>query len=420
MALKVYHSLSVCLCVCFVALCLPTVQASIHERSSEANKLLEENEYDDETHLLSAAEKRRLVDIQRSSSEDKPETLKEEDEDARKSELERFIKLLEDEEDEEGLESTVEDDDSTEGTRAKDDYSLNPRERIKQLLDDINREKEKEEESKSLQRDKGIDRNGESFTSVEENSEASSEEALQRKEEIPGVGELFEGDIVMDTRLFSAVSGENEKRDAVTEEQYLWPNARVPYVLSDKLGDLALERIREAIEDYHKYTCVRFVPRLETDVDYLYFFSNKSMCYSTVGRAGGKQKVSIGRGCERKGTVIHEMLHSIGFIHEQSRPDRDKHVKVFNENIKKKMLHNFKKYPSHIVSNLGEEYDYDSVMHYHNKAFSRNGDDTLQAIDNPTRRFGQRVGFSKTDIRQVNKLYPCHKDEDIMDDIAYE
>ena len=50
--------------------------------------------------------------------------------------------------------------------------------------------------------------------------------------------ELFEGDIVMDPRLYSAVTGENDKRDAVTDEYYLWPHARVPYVLasSKKLG----------------------------------------------------------------------------------------------------------------------------------------------------------------------------------------
>ena len=60
-----------------------------------------------------------------------------------------------------------------------------------------------------------------------------------------------------------------------------------------------------------------------------------------MGRQGGKQDISIGNGCERLGTVLHEMMHTIGFIHEQSRPDRDKYIKVFYDNIKPGEISNF-------------------------------------------------------------------------------
>ena len=45
-------------------------------------------------------------------------------------------------------------------------------------------------------------------------------------------------------------------------------------------------------------------------------------------------KISFGNDWKwhRKGTALHEILHSLGFHHEQSRTDRDKYLKVINSN----------------------------------------------------------------------------------------
>lgn len=57
-------------------------------------------------------------------------------------------------------------------------------------------------------------------------------------------------------------------------------------------------------------------------------------CWSFVGRRGGKQVVSLARrGCLYHGTVQHELLHALGFNHEQTRSDRDNHIRVLLQNV---------------------------------------------------------------------------------------
>ena len=53
---------------------------------------------------------------------------------------------------------------------------------------------------------------------------------------------------------------------------------------------------------------------------------------------GGNQTINIGNKCERKGIVQHEIFHALGRIHEHSRPDRNRFVKIHYGNIKRGTL----------------------------------------------------------------------------------
>ena len=69
--------------------------------------------------------------------------------------------------------------------------------------------------------------------------------------------------------------------------------------------------------------------------------------------------------------------------------------------------HNFNKYSHGKLDYLGAMYDFQSLMHYGSHAFSKNGKRTIKAIKQPSLQFGQRKGFSETDIQQLNALYDC-------------
>ena len=54
-------------------------------------------------------------------------------------------------------------------------------------------------------------------------------------------------------------------------------------------------------------------------------------------------------------------------------------------------------------------------MHYSNKAFSSNGEDTLVAKIDPSLRFGRRLQLTPYDIQQINTLYPCPKKDGLCE-----
>ena len=56
--------------------------------------------------------------------------------------------------------------------------------------------------------------------------------------------------------------------------------------------------------------------------------------------------MSLTKNCKKYTIVLHEIMHTLGFWHEQSRPDRDDYVTVFYENIKP----GFKQYLSSVVT----------------------------------------------------------------------
>ncbi|XP_077567814.1 low choriolytic enzyme-like [Stigmatopora nigra] len=210
------------------------------------------------------------------------------------------------------------------------------------------------------------------------------------------------GDIAIPSGLQNA--------DPCTKNRCLWPKASdgfvyVPYKISRQYSTRQRNIIIIGLRSFGESTCIRFTP-LNGQEDFV-DIQSRSGCYSFIGRRGRGQVVSLSRqGCIFQHIIQHELLHALGFNHEQTRSDRDQHVRILLENVIPGMESNFQRIRTR---NLGTPYDYNSVMHYGRFAFSRNRQPTIVPIPDEDVAIGRADKMSQIDIRRVNLLYGCNE-----------
>lgn len=160
-------------------------------------------------------------------------------------------------------------------------------------------------------------------------------------------------------------------------------------------------------------SCLSFEEVTADQSYYVNITSDPGGCYSAVGYQEKVQQMNLenyalDEGCYRMGSVLHELLHVLGFQHQQSTWNRDEYVRIAFENIADGKEHNFEKYDENIVDNFDQDYDYGSVMHYTPYGFSKNGEMTIVPLKLGAEKImGQRLQLSTTDINKLNIMYKC-------------
>ncbi|XP_067120553.1 tolloid-like protein 1 [Centruroides vittatus] len=198
------------------------------------------------------------------------------------------------------------------------------------------------------------------------------------------------------------------KRGAVSEKWRLWDEAVVPYAIDPELPERTRRQFIEAAKHWESVTCLKFVPEEATHAYSIYVEpTGNCPCCSTLGRFSRRQTFVLHETCSSTGVIKHEIGHAIGFQHEQSRPDRDKYIKVLFENIDEEFVKEFEKASSFEIDSLGFGYDFQSIMHYPSNIFSKNGKATMESLNESTPITGNSGMLSKIDIAQTKKLYNC-------------
>jgi hypothetical protein len=219
---------------------------------------------------------------------------------------------------------------------------------------------------------------------------------------------IFEGDIVLGRveamkEAYQKISQTDDVQKAlkgvfISGSKFRWPDGVIPFRIDPALPEP--ERVREAIKHWESRTPIKFVART-TEADFVTFRPAFNGCSSAIGRQKNEQFINLGDSCT-KGNVIHEIGHTVGLWHEQSREDRKHFITIDLTNIIPGKEHNFNQHISD-GDDVGP-YDYGSIMHYSAFAFALNA--AKPTIITPNgEAIGQRDGLSDGDVAAVKTVY---------------
>jgi hypothetical protein len=186
----------------------------------------------------------------------------------------------------------------------------------------------------------------------------------------------------------------------------LWPLVggvrQVPYTIQNTATNLntALTTFNSVLTGV-----IQFVPR-SSETNYVTFnFDSTNMtgsCESDVGMKGSQQFVSGAVNCS-VATLLHEMGHTIGLLHEHQRPDRNSFVTFNPANTDKPFIYrNLDMFPDNYQ--MVGLYDYASVMHYPPFVSTKNNLPVLESVP-PGIPLSNQTGYSAGDLDQILRLY---------------
>ena len=156
------------------------------------------------------------------------------------------------------------------------------------------------------------------------------------------------------------------------------------------------------IDYFNNNTPVRFVPLTNQKDSIVFAPTDIQLCLSYVGRIGGHQPIFLHDRCDDD-EITHEVMHSLGFVHEHSRPDRDNYVTIRWGNIDPEAYPQFEIVPDFLAESVKDRpFDYNSVMMYNETSFGRvRGDITMESRSRDEPIAPVTEGLSPEDLQRL-------------------
>ncbi|KAK6040239.1 astacin [Cooperia oncophora] len=132
-------------------------------------------------------------------------------------------------------------------------------------------------------------------------------------------------------------------------------------------------------------------------------------CWSYVGKLGGEQKLSLGRGCETVSIAAHELGHALGFF-PYNVPTRSEMRNTRNRGewyFQVDWLSQFNKETTKTNDNYNMTYDYGSIMHYGGTSASFNKKPTMVPFDIDYQQTLGSPFISFIELSMLNEHYGC-------------
>ena len=219
---------------------------------------------------------------------------------------------------------------------------------------------------------------------------------------------VYQGDVLLDN-VQQSPNGAGTNGFGIAYSQYLWPKvggiAQVPYTIEPLSGDLT--NLNTAITQFNStFAGVIQLVAHGSETNYVDFNFNSGdtsgVCDAFEGDTGKGQQVVGGSGSCTVATILHEMGHTVGVWHEQTRPDRDTYVSVNYNAVIKGSRGNFD--PIYDNQQMLSPYDYASVMEYPAFSFSRNGEPCIETVPSGI-PLSNPNGYSAADVDGIKRLY---------------